>query len=296
MKKILKICACALALSVALLSFAGCGGGDDAGSGGGAVKEGDMVNIDFVGMLDGVPFDRGSAEDVELGIGSGSFIPGFEEQIIGMNTGEVKNIDVTFPANYHEPSLAGQDVVFKITLNSIRNLTDYSGTFIIELYPEYAPLTVANFTGLVESGFYDGLTFHRIIDGFMAQGGCPYGLGTGGSGTNIDCETINNGWTQNTLKHTAGVISMAHSGPNTGSSQFFIMFGDAPHLDGVHAAFGRVTEGLDIVEKLQTVDRSWDGQSMSTPVFPVNIKSMALIADSSSGNPRVQAEISWRAE
>jgi cyclophilin family peptidyl-prolyl cis-trans isomerase len=171
-------------------------------------------------------------------------------------------------------------------------LEEHTGTFILELYPEYAPLTVENVVNLVESGFYNGLTFHRIIDGFMAQGGCPDGTGGGGSGQNIVCETTGNGWEQNTLKHTAGVLSMAHAGPNTGSSQFFIMFGDAPHLDGVHAAFGKVIEGFEIVDSLQATRRDWDG---STPIYPVIITSMTLIEneDSENGNPRIQVEIEW---
>lgn len=121
-----------------------------------------------------------------------------------------------------------------------------------ELYPEIAPITVANFQNLIEQHFYDGLTFHRIISGFMIQGGDPLGTGTGGSDVNIKGEFIQNG-VNNTLKHTRGVLSMARSqNYDSASSQFFIMHEDAPHLDGQYASFGKVTEGMDVVDKLAT--------------------------------------------
>ena len=258
-------------------------------------ENGDVVVIDFVGMFDGVPFTGGSSNDFRFEIGSGGFIPepGFEEQIIGMRVGGVRDINITFPEEYG-PELGGRNAVFRITLHSIIEMTEQSGSFIIELYPEYAPLTVENFVNLVEQEFYNGLRFHRIVDGFMAQGGCPYGQGFGGSGENIICETTDNGWEQNTLRHTRGVLSMAHAGTNTGSSQFFIMFGDAPTLDGRHAAFGMVTEGMEVVEALQAVERTWGGDgAISSPIRPVTIKSMTLIEPSENGNPRVQAEIQW---
>jgi len=288
-----------LMLSVVLLSFAGCGGDDGQYSditvgGGEMVQNGDIVIIDFLGMIDGVPFPGGAADGWELEIGSGSFIPGFEEAIIGMRIGGVRDINIPFPENYHVPDLAGQTAVFRITLHDIKVLAEHSGTFILELYPEYAPLTVENFVGLVEQGFYNGVTFHRIVDGFMAQGGCPQGTGRGGSGTNIVCETIANGWEQNTLNHTPGVISMAHAGTNTGSSQFFLMLGNAPHLDGRHAGFGRIIEGMEVVEQLQTVPRNFNQMGeLASPIQPVTIISMTVIEDSENGNPRVQAEISW---
>jgi len=124
------------------------------------------------------------------------------------------------------------------------------GVILVELFPEYAPITVDNFLNLVEDGFYDGLTLHRIISGFMMQGGCPYGQGIGGSGQNIVGEFADNG-IDNPIMHTPGVLSMARAGDMNGaSSQFFIMDGNAPHLDGVHAAFGRVIEGMEIVEEV----------------------------------------------
>lgn len=119
-----------------------------------------------------------------------------------------------------------------------------------ELYPEIAPNTVNNFISLVESGYYDGLIFHRVINGFMIQGGCPDGNGTGGPGYCIKGEFSQNGF-KNDIKHTAGVLSMARTmAPNSAGSQFFIMHKDSPHLDGAYAAFGKVIEGMDAVNKI----------------------------------------------
>ena len=124
------------------------------------------------------------------------------------------------------------------------------GTIILELDPEAAPVTVANFVKLAKEGFYDGLTFHRIISGFMIQGGDPRGNGTGGSSARIKGEFQANGW-NNPIKHERGVISMARSSaPDSASSQFFIMHADAPHLDGQYAAFGRVLSGMEVVDAI----------------------------------------------
>ena len=123
----------------------------------------------------------------------------------------------------------------------------------LELYPEIAPITVKNFETLVKDGFYDGLIFHRVIQGFMIQGGCPDGTGMGGPGHTIKGEFDRNG-VKNPLKHTRGVISMARSMmPNSAGSQFFIMHADAPHLDGSYAAFGKVIEGMDVVDAIASV-------------------------------------------
>lgn len=120
----------------------------------------------------------------------------------------------------------------------------------IELYPDIAPKTCENFEKLVADGFYDGLIFHRVISGFMIQGGCPNGTGTGGPGYNIPGEFSSNGF-KNDLKHTRGVISMARSmNPDSAGSQFFIMHADAPHLDGQYAAFGKVVSGMDAVDEI----------------------------------------------
>lgn len=125
----------------------------------------------------------------------------------------------------------------------------------IELYPEIAPNTVGNFISLVQKGFYNGLTFHRVIPGFMVQGGCPNGVGTGGPGYTIKGEFKANGF-DNTLKHSRGVISMARAGhPDSAGSQFFIMVADAPHLDGQYAAFGKVLSGMDEVDHIVNVKR-----------------------------------------
>lgn len=122
------------------------------------------------------------------------------------------------------------------------------GTLTIELFEKDAPGTVANFEKLAKEGFYDGLTFHRVIPNFMIQGGCPNGTGTGGPGYKIPCEI-------NANKHLRGTLSMAHAGPNTGGSQFFVCHAPQPHLDGVHTVFGQVTEGLEIVDKVRQNDK-----------------------------------------
>jgi len=124
-----------------------------------------------------------------------------------------------------------------------------------ELYPEFAPQSVGNFASLANGGFYDGLIFHRVIPGFMIQGGCPKGNGTGGPGYSIKGEFAMNG-IQNPLKHTYGVLSMARAmDPNSAGSQFFIMTSDSPHLDGSYAAFGKVLEGMEWAEKIVSVPR-----------------------------------------
>ena len=149
---------------------------------------------------------------------------------------------------------------------------DY-GTIALELDADTAPITVTNFIELAKSGFYDGLTFHRIIEGFMIQGGDPKGNGTGGPGYCIKGEFRQNG-VQNKLKHTRGVLSMARSGmPNSAGSQFFIMHEDAPHLDGSYAAFGKVVSGMDTVDEIANVRTSFGDR----PVTPVVIKKMTVI-------------------
>lgn len=132
------------------------------------------------------------------------------------------------------------------------------GPITAELYPDIAPQSVRNFVALAKSGFYDGLTFHRVIAGFMIQGGCPLGTGTGGPGYCIKGEFAANG-VPNSLRHTRGVLSMARAmAPDSAGSQFFIMHQDAPHLDGQYAAFGKVTAGMDVVDQIAAAatDRS----------------------------------------
>ncbi len=148
------------------------------------------------------------------------------------------------------------------------------GVMQLELYPDKAPKTVANFVKLAKEGFYDGLTFHRIIEGFMIQGGDPMGTGMGGSDENIVGEFAMNGFTQNDIKHVRGVISMARAtNPNSASSQFFIMHEDAPHLDGQYAAFGMLTEGFDVLDRLAQTEVGFDGQ---TPVAKPVIKTITV--------------------
>lgn len=126
-----------------------------------------------------------------------------------------------------------------------------------ELYPDVAPVSVNNFISLINKNFYDGLIFHRVIEGFMIQGGCPDGTGMGGPGYSIKGEFAANG-VKNDLKHTAGVLSMARSSmPNSAGSQFFIMHKDAPHLDGSYAAFGKVIEGMDVVNEIATTKTNY---------------------------------------
>ena len=142
-----------------------------------------------------------------------------------------------------------------------------------ELYPELAPNTVNNFIALANSGFYDGLIFHRVIPGFMIQGGCPLGNGTGGPGWNIKGEFAANG-VNNPLKHTRGVISMARAmNPNSAGSQFFIMVADAPHLDGQYAAFGKITDNAQAAVDISRVNRD---MFTDKPKKPQTIKSIRV--------------------
>lgn len=137
----------------------------------------------------------------------------------------------------------------------------------IELYPEIAPNTVNNFISLINKGFYDGLIFHRVIRGFMIQGGCPDGTGMGGPGYHIHGEFAMNGF-NNPLKHTAGVISMARAQhPDSAGSQFFIMHKDSPHLDGSYAAFGKVISGMDVVNEIATTRTDYSDRPMEPQVM-----------------------------
>ena len=154
------------------------------------------------------------------------------------------------------------------------------GEFIIELYPEYAPKTVENFLKLVNDGFYNGLTFHRVVDDFMCQGGDPEGTGMGGSDEKIYGEFSTNGWSQNTLSHTRGVISMARSQENnSASSQFFICYSDyCRALDGSYAAFGKVIEGMEVCDAFCSVARTYNSMGeKASPIEPIYIKTMEEI-------------------
>ena len=140
-------------------------------------------------------------------------------------------------------------------------------TFKAELFPEIAPQSVNNFVSLIKKGFYDGLIFHRVIPGFMIQGGDPEGTGMGGPGYSIKGEFASNGFS-NELKHTKGVLSMARSMmPDSAGSQFFIMHETSPHLDGEYAAFGKITEGQEVVDAIATVDTDYSDRPMSPQVM-----------------------------
>lgn len=147
--------------------------------------------------------------------------------------------------------------------NPIVTITMENGDVMkAELYPETAPVSVNNFISLIKKGFYDGLIFHRVIKGFMIQGGCPDGTGMGGPGYSIKGEFSHNG-VENPLKHTEGVLSMARAmHPDSAGSQFFIMHKNSPHLDGQYAAFGRITEGMDVVNKIAETPTDYSDRPM----------------------------------
>ena len=157
--------------------------------------------------------------------------------------------------------------------NPIVTITMENGDVMkAELYPEIAPNTVNNFIDLVQKGFYDGLIFHRVIPGFMIQGGCPNGNGMGGPGYSIKGEFSQNGFANN-LKHTPGVLSMARAmHPDSAGSQFFIMHKTSPHLDGAYAAFGKVTEGLEIVDKIASTPTDF----RDMPLEPQKIRTITV--------------------
>lgn len=152
--------------------------------------------------------------------------------------------------------------------NPIVTITMETGeTITLELYPEIAPASVANFVNLVQKGFYDGLIFHRVINGFMIQGGCPDGNGMGGPGYHIKGEFAQNGVT-NDLKHTEGVLSMARAmNPNSAGSQFFIMHKNSPHLDGSYAAFGKVIQGMDVVNRIAETATDYNDRPLERQVM-----------------------------
>ena len=174
------------------------------------------------------------------------------------------------------PAQTDNTVKENVTMENtnIKITMDNGGEIYLELYPEYAPETVSNFVSLVKDGFYDGLTFHRIIRGFMIQGGDPEGTGFGGSDKTIKGEFASNGFAQNTLSHERGVISMARSQmPDSASSQFFIVHEDSTFLDGNYAAFGVVTEGMDTVDEIASVATDYNDR----PITPVTIEKMEII-------------------
>ncbi|MBQ2848799.1 MAG: peptidylprolyl isomerase [Clostridia bacterium] len=166
-----------------------------------------------------------------------------------------------------------------ISGGAVKFTMENGGSFIVELYPQYAPETVENFKNLVATGFYDGLTFHRVVEGFMAQGGDPEGTGNGGSKETITGEFALNGFDRNTLSHTRGVISMARSQMyDSASSQFFICYDDASFLDGQYAAFGKVVEGMEVVDSFLEVERRYNSiGELADPVEPIVIESAVIV-------------------
>ncbi len=165
------------------------------------------------------------------------------------------------------------------TMPRVKFTMENGGHFVITLYPQYAPETVDNFLNLVGSGFYDGLTFHRVVDGFMAHGGDPEGTGMGGSSKKIVGEFSINGFIDNTLSHKRGVVSMARSKDfNSASSQFFICYEDIVRLDGQYAAFGEVTEGMEVVDSFLEVERVYNSMGeKAVPVEPIVIEKAEVL-------------------
>lgn len=173
--------------------------------------------------------------------------------LIGCGNAKSSNQDTSSPSKTSENNNTDTSKLSK-DLPIATITVDGYGVMEAELYPEIAPNTVNNFISLANKGFYNNLKFHRVIKGFMIQGGDPKGNGTGGPGYSIEGEFTSNGFA-NSLKHTTGVLSMARAqDPNSAGSQFFIMSGDAPHLDGEYAAFGKVISGLDVIDKIQNVE------------------------------------------
>lgn len=186
-------------------------------------------------------------------------------------------------------------VLLMLTLTSCSKNEEEGKTFTITLFPDTAPITCENFQSLVKDKFYDGLTFHRVVDDFMAQGGDPKGDGTGGSEKTIKGEFSANG-VENTLAHTRGVVSMARNSQSmdSASSQFFICYKDCAFLDGNYAAFGLVTEGMDVVDGFLDVKRVMGSDNaVSSPTTPIKIVKAEMIDNDEDGNPRVKFTVKY---
>ena len=180
--------------------------------------------------------------------------------------------DTTQQEFHKEPQVKGEHEKAVFTMEN-------GESFTVELYPEYAPKTVDNFKKLVLEGFYNGITFHRVVEGFMAQGGDPEGTGMGGSAKTVKGEFASNGFGKNLLSHQRGVISMARSSdPNSASSQFFICYDDASFLDGEYAAFGKVIEGMETVDNFLKVEREQNEMGeVAIPKTPIVIKNATIV-------------------
>ena len=178
--------------------------------------------------------------------------------------------------------------------NSLEGAVVGENSFVITLYPDIAPKTCENFQKLVDEGFYNGLTFHRVVENFVVQGGDPNGDGTGGSGNTVVGEFAENG-VQNNLSHIRGTVSMARADDyDSATSQFFICYDDITYLDGQYAAFGSVTEGMEVVDGFLSIPRSVGRMGeVSVPETPVTIKGAAVIDADSAGNPRVQIMVEY---
>ena len=200
-------------------------------------------------------------------IKKGVILVGISAMLIGL----VGCTNSTSNQNNTEESVVTIESTGELPIATIK-VKDF-GTIKAELYPDKAPNTVNNFISLANSGFYDGLIFHRVIKDFMNQGGDPDGIGTGGPGYSIKGEFSSNGYTNNDLKHTAGVLSMARANdPDSAGSQFFIMAEEASYLDGDYAAFGKVIEGMDVVEAINSVETN----SNDKPLKDVVIESITV--------------------
>ena len=202
--------------------------------------------------------------------------------------GKTLNVTEGIPQN----ATAANSAISDTTDETSSQLTSTAngGEIVITLHPDYAPITCENFEKLVGEGFYDGLTFHRVVEGFMAQGGDPEGTGMGGSEETIKGEFSSNG-VENELSHTRGVVSMARSmDPDSASSQFFICYDDScTFLDGNYAAFGEVTEGMEVVDDFLKVPRQLGSDNeISSPEKPIVMNKVEMIEDDSEGNPRVK--------
>ena len=192
------------------------------------------------------------------------------------NSAKAKNEPTNTPTQAKKAENSPVPVTGELSQGSCKVLFTMSDgqTFTVQCEPEYAPETVENFLSLVNSGFYDGLTFHRVLDNFVAQGGDPNGNGTGGSQTKIHGEFSENGFTQNTLTHKRGSVAMARSSaPDSASSQFYICYTDLPSLDGKYAVFGTVTEGMEVIDSFLSITRDSSGM----PSTPITIESAKIV-------------------
>ena len=194
---------------------------------------------------------------------------------------------VNTPVEEDPTPVVNPSTSYTVSLPAVDHVTNFvqftmegGATFVVELYPDMAPKTVANFQNLVQAGFYNSLTFHRIVENFMIQGGDPLGNGTGSADTKIPGEFSSNGFVGNTLKHERGVISMARSSaPDSASCQFFIIHADTPSLNGKYAAFGRVVAGMETIDTIATLDVTAQPLSgeLSKPVHPPVIESVCFV-------------------